>query len=172
VFGRVGVDIGPVNLGSFGLSGEQKSRSDPLATTEGSRDTDKRVAGFDVSGAIAARLYWFAQGLWNNWQGFLDADPSQNYRWFGGFVGLDYIHSDRWAYSLLYNYADAGDFENTGTIFEGINMNTLTFTASYYFMRNVKGIVEINGDFQKETASFTAHPSKEGYVLLGFDAAF
>ena len=85
---------------------------------------------------------------------------------------MDYIHSDRWAFSLLYNYADANDFENSGTIFEGININTLTVTASYYFMRNVKGVIELTGDFQKETTGFTAHPTKEGYALVGIDAAF
>lgn len=173
VFGRIGVDIGPVNIGAFGLSGGQTSRSGTLATADGTRDTDKLVAGADLSGSIAGKFYWFAQGLWNNWQGFLDADPTQNYRWFGGFAGIDYVHSDRWTYSLLYNYADANDLENTGTIYEGINMNTLTFTASYYFMRNVKGVIEINGDFQEETPGvYTAHPTKEGYVLVGFDAAF
>jgi hypothetical protein len=173
VFGRVGVDIGPVNIGAFGLSGGQTSRSGTLATTDGTRDTDKLVAGADLSGTIANKLYWFAQGLWNNWQGFLDSDPTENIRWFGGFAGIDYVHSDRWTYSLLYNYADANDFEDTGTIYEGINMNTLTFTASYYFMRNVKGVIEINGDFQEETPGvYTAHPTKEGYVLVGFDAAF
>ena len=176
VFGRIGVDIGPVNVGAFGLTGQQKSLdtvADPVGTTPGTRDTDKLVAGADISGTIANKFYWFAQGLWNNWQGFLDADPTQNYRWFGGFAGIDYVHSDRWTYSLLYNYADANDLENTGTIYEGINMNTLTFTASYYFMRNVKGVIEITGDFQEETpGDFTTHPTKEGYVLVGFDAAF
>lgn len=172
VFGRVGLDIGPVNLGAFGLSGTQKSRTGSVGQDPGTRDTDKRIAGADASGSIG-KLHWFVQGLWNNWQGFLDADPSQNIRWFGGFAGLDYVHSDRWTYSLLYNYADARDFEGTGTVFEGININTLTLTASYYFMRNVKGVIEVTGDFQKETpGNYVAHPTREGYVLVGFDAAF
>ncbi len=172
VFGRIGVDIGPVNVGLFGLSGQQKSRSNALGTSAGTRDTDKRIAGLDLSGSIGAKTHWFAQALWNNWQGFLDSNPTQDYRWWGGFAGVDYIHSDRWVLSLLYNYADANDFENSGTVFEGININALTVNASYYFMRNVKGVIELTGDFQKETASFTAHPTKEGYVLVGLDAAF
>lgn len=172
VFGRVGVDVGPVNVGLFGLSGQQTSRSNALGTSAGTRDVDKRIAGFDASGSIGTKTHWFTQALWNNWQGFLDSNPSQNYRWWGGFIGVDYIHNDRWAFSLLYNYADANDFENSGTIFEGININTLTVNASYYFMRNVKGVIELTGDFQKETTSFTAHPTKEGYLLVGIDAAF
>jgi hypothetical protein len=48
----------------------------------------------------------------------------QNYKWFGAFVGIDYIQSLRWAHSLLYNYADANDLENTDTIYEGIAMET------------------------------------------------
>jgi len=172
LFGRIGMDIGPVNVGLFGLSGQQMSRSNTLGTVAGTRDTDKRIAGIDLSGSIGAKTHWFTQVLWNNWQGFLDSNPAQDYRWWGGFAGVDYIHSDRWAFSLLYNYADAKDFENSGTIFEGININTLTVNTSYYFMRNVKGVIELTGDFQKETASFTAHPTKEGYVLVGIDTAF
>lgn len=172
VFARIGVDAGPVNVGLFGLSGEQKSRGGALGTVTGTRDTTKRIAGIDLSGSVGAKTHWFAQTLWNDWRGFLDSNPSQDYRWWGGFAGVDYVHSDHWTFSLLYNYADANDFDNSGTIFEGININTLTVTASYYFMRNVKGVIEVTGDFQKETANFTAHPTKEGYVLLGFDAAF
>jgi len=172
VFGRLGLDTGPVTIGLFGLSGEQKSRTGTVGQSTGTRDTDKYILGLDLSGSIGANVHWFMQGLWNRWDGFLDADPAKNYRWYGGFAGIDYIFSNRWAFSLLYNYADAKDFENTGTIFEGININTLTATAAYYFMRNVKGVIEVNGDFQKETAGFTAHPTKEGYVLIGLDAAF
>lgn len=172
VFGRLGVAIGPVNVGVFGLSGEQKSRAGVLGDTAGTRDTAKRMAGVDASGRLGAKTHWFVQTLWNDWQGFLDASPETDYRWWGGFAGVDYIHSARWTYSLLYNYADASDFENTGTIFEGIGINALTVAGSYYFMRNVKGVIEITGDFQKESASFTAHPTQEGYVLVGFDAAF
>ncbi len=175
IFGRIGTAVGPLHLGLFGLSGEQKSRNnvlDPLGTTAGTRDTDKRILGVDVSGVIAGKSHWFAQALWNRWDGYLDSNPAKNYRWFGAFAGVDYIHSERWVFSMLYNFADAQDLENTGTVYEGININTLTLTASYYFMRNVKGVVEIAGDFQKETASYTAHPTKEGYILVGIDTAF
>jgi hypothetical protein len=55
-------------------------------------------------------------------------------------------------------------------------MNSLTFTASYYFMRNLKGIAEINADFLEEEdqtgANFTGHLDKEHYFLIGLDAAF
>ena len=172
VFGRIGVDAGPVNLGLFGLSGQQKSRTGSVGQTAGTRDTTKRIVGLDASGTLGAKTHWFAQALWNDWQGFLDSNPARDYQWWGAFAGVDYVHSERWVFSLLYNYADANDFEGTGTLFEGININTLTLTASYYFMRNVKGVIELTGDFQQETASFTAHPTKEGYFLVGIDAAF
>jgi len=175
VFGRVGMAVGPVNLGVFGFSGNQMSRDnvlDPLGTTAGTRDTDRRILGLDASGTLAGKIHWFAQGLWNTWEGYLDSDPGRSYRWFGGFAGVDYIHDQRWVFSLLYNYVDAGDLKNTGTVYEGFNVNTLSFGTSYYFMRNVKGVIEIAGDFQKKTAAYTAHPTKEGYVLVGIDAAF
>ncbi|MGD8547426.1 MAG: hypothetical protein PVJ10_05595, partial [Thiohalophilus sp.] len=82
----------------------------------------------------------------------------------------------RWAHSLLYNYADAGDLENTDTVYEGIAMETVTYTASYYFMRNVKGVIELNADLQDKVDQtgtyYTGHLTNENYVLVGFDAAF
>ena len=174
IFGRLGTEIGPVKLGLFGLAGQQKSAAGSVGQDTGTRDTDKRVYGIDVSGKTAGNVYWFAQTLWNRWDNFLDADPSRGYRWFGSFAGFDYVHSERWVYSLLYNYNDAGDFGGTHTVYEGIQMNTLTLGATYYFMRNVKGLIELNGDFLKKNndPTFVGHVTKEGYILFGFDAAF
>jgi hypothetical protein len=174
VFGHIGSDIGPVSVGLLGVSGKQKNATGPAGTESGNRDTDKRVLGLDLSGNAQGNLYWYAQLLWNSWNGFLE--PGKDLRWFGGFAGVDYVFSDRWVFSTLYNYADAGDLDNTDTIYEGINLNSLTFTSSYYFMRNVKGIVEVNVDFLgKQDPSgdyFVGHLTKENYLLVGFDAAF
>ena len=174
VFGRVGTDIGGVGIGLFGYSGSQKNATDPAGTGAGDRDTDNLSYGIDLSGKFGVKTYWFAQLLQNTWDGFLD--PAVKYEWFGGFVGIDHIYSPRWAYSLLWNYTDANDFENTDTIYEGIDMNTLTFTASYYFMRNIKGVIEFNLDLldtvPKTGAFFTGHLTGENYALVGFDAAF
>ena len=55
-------------------------------------------------------------------------------------------------------------------------MRTLTFAAAYYFMRNVKGVVELNVDFLDDEPQsgqyYTGHLSKENYFLVGIDAAF
>lgn len=174
IFGRVGTDIAGVGIGLFGYSGTQKNATAPAGINSGDRDTDKISYGFDLSGKITEKTYWFAQLLQNQWDGFLQADTT--YKWFGSFIGVDYIHSDRWAYSLLYNYTDANDFENTDTIYEGIDMNTITFTAAYYFMRNIKGVIEVNLDLLDPVAQtgtyFTGHLTGENYALVGFDAAF
>lgn len=174
VFGRIGTDIGPVSAGLFGFSGKQKNATGDAGTDSGTRDTDKNILGLDFNGKIGSKTYWFAQLLWNEWDGFINA--GQSYDWFGGFVGIDYIQSPRWAHSLLYNYADAGDLENTDTVYEGIAMETLTYTASYYFMRNVKGVIELNADLQDKVNQtgtyYTGHLSNENYLLVGFDAAF
>ncbi|NNJ96174.1 MAG: hypothetical protein HKP12_03360 [Gammaproteobacteria bacterium] len=174
VFGRVGTDIAGVNAGLFGYSGSQKNATDPAGLGVGERDTDKISYGIDLSGKIGDKTYWYVQLLQNQWDGFLQADT--NYRWFGSFAGVDYIHSNRWAYSLLYNYNDANDFKNTDTVYEGIDMNTLTFTAAYYFMRNVKGVIELNLDLLDTVPQsgnyFTGHLTGENYALAGFDAAF
>jgi len=174
IFGRVGGDIAGVGVGLFGYSGSQKNATDPAGLGSGERDTDKISYGIDLSGKFGDKAYWFAQLLQNQWDGFLDANTE--YEWFGSFVGVDYIHSPRWAHSLLWNYNDANDFKNTDTVYEGIDMNTLTYTAAYYFMRNLKGIIELNYDLldtvQKTGSYFTGHLTGENYALIGFDAAF
>jgi len=174
VFGRLATDIGPASLGLFGLFGEQRNVTGPAGTESGDRDTDKTVFGVDASGQIGAGWYWFGQVLWNRWDGFLD--PAVDYEWTAGFAGVDYVYSDKWVFSALVNLADAGDLANTDTIYEGIEMRTLTFAAAYYFMRNVKGVVELNVDFlddEPQTGQYyTGHLSKENYLLVGIDAAF
>lgn len=179
VFGRIGVGGASASIGVFALSGQQKGAADlssPAGQERSLRDTDKRAAGLDLSGNVDGRWYWFAQGLWNSWQGFLDSAPKKDFRWFGGFAGVDYVASDRWVFSTLYNYDDAGDLRHTDTIYEGIDMNSLALGVSYYFMRNAKGVIEANYDFldkkQKSGNYFTGHLEKENYLLVGFDAAF
>lgn len=174
-FGRLGFEAGPVDVGLFGLSGRQKSATGTAGASTGTRDTSKRIVGVDFSGAIDEQFYWFAQGLWNKWSDFLDATPGRDYSWFGSFVGVDYVMSNRWTLSALYNYSRASDFDDTGTLYRGIDMNTLTLGATYYFMRNVKGTIEANLDFQGKDAAgppFVGHQSREHYLLLGIDTAF
>jgi len=174
VFARLGTHIGPVSAGLFGLVGEQKNATGPAGLDPGGRDTDKRIVGLDLSGEVAGNTYWYFQYLWNSWEGFLDR--GKDYNWWGAFAGVDYIMNDRWTFSALYNLADAKDFDNTDTIYEGIDINSLSLTASYYFMRNVKGVAEFNidflGDEDQSGSYFTGHLDKEDYLLIGFDAAF
>ena len=174
VFGRLGTDVGPASLGLFGLFGEQRNASGPAGTESGDRDTDKTVLGVDASGLVGDGWYWFGQILWNSWDGFLD--PAIDYTWTAGFAGVDYVYSDKWVFSMLVNLADAGDLANTDTVYEGIEMRTLTFAAAYYFMRNVKGVIELNVDFLDDEPQsgqyYTGHLSKENYFLVGIDAAF
>jgi hypothetical protein len=175
LFGRLGFSAGPVGIGLFGLAGEQRSATGFAGASTGARATDKQILGLDLSGSVATNVHWFAQGLWSRWDDFLDAAPGTDYDWFGGFAGIDYIPGGRWAFSLLYNYADAGDFDGTDTIFEGIDINSATLGASYYFMRNVKVVIEANADLLKKQTGgppFVGHQTRENYLLVGFDAAF
>lgn len=174
VFGRIGTEISSVSIGLFGLAGEQRNATGPAGMESGDRDTDKYSVGLDLSGHIANRWHWFGQVMWNRWSDFLN--PGTDYDWTGGFAGVDYVYSDKWVFSALLNYADAGDLEDTDTVFEGIDMRTLSFSASYYFMRNVKGMIEVNVDMLSEKNQsgeyFTGHLDQEHYILLGIDAAF
>lgn len=174
VFGRLGSDFGPVSVGLFGLSGGQRNATGPAGIEFGNRRTDKIVTGVDVSGIIDGKWYWFGQYLWNRWAGFLD--PATDYDWSGAFAGVDYVHNEKWVFSALVNHIDAGDFKNTDTIYEGLEMRTVSVAAAYYFMTNVKGVIEANIDLLDETPQtgqyFTGHLSQENYVLIGIDAAF
>ena len=173
LFARAGTDIGGISAGLFALSGEQRNAVGPAGMQSGNRDTDKRILGLDFSGEIGGGFNWFAQVLWNEWDGFLD--PAVSYEWHGAFAGIDWVRNDLWTHSLLYNYADANDLDNTDTVFEGIDMSSLTFSSSYYFMRNVKGVIEFNVDLlstDEPGQFFTGHLSREHYFLVGFDAAF
>ena len=175
-YAHLGTDVGPVGVGLFAASGKQRGAAGPAGLDKSQRNTDKRIVGLDASGDIGSDTHWYAQYLWNTWKGFLDVDPTRTYRWNGGFGGVDWIPNDRWAFSALYNYAKAGDFARTNTIYEGIAINSLSLTASYYFMRNIKGIVELNVDFLSKSRPagpyFTGHLSSENYILFGFDTAF
>ena len=175
IFGRVGLPIGRAELGLFGLSGEQRSATGFAGESRGDRDTDKRIIGLDAAGTLPnGRVHWYVQALWNDWKGFLDSAPQRDFDWFGAFGGIDYVRNDRWSFSILYNYAEADDFEGTGTIYEGIAINSLTFNASYYFMRNLKAVFEANADLlskDRHGPPFVGHQTKEHYVLVGFDMA-
>ena len=173
-FIHIGTTLGPVDTGLFAFAGKQKNATGAGGTVSGSRDTDKNIIGLNASGTIGNNAHWFGQILWNEWDEFIATNT--NYKWLGLFVGVDYITGKRWTYSLLYNYADGKDFDNTDTVYEGIDINSLAFNASYYFMRNVKGVIELNYDFlDKEAQSgtyYTGHLTQENYILFGFDAAF
>lgn len=174
VFMRLGTGIGPVSTGLFAYAGEQRNATGDAGMEQGDRYTDKRIAGLDLSGQIGGKTYWFAQILMNQWDDFIN--QGDDYDWLAGFIGVDYVTGDRWTYSLLYNYAEADDFKNSDTVYEGIEMNSLSLNASYYFMRNLKGVIEVNYDLldevQQSGSYYTGHLSSEDYILFGFDAAF
>jgi len=155
-FGRWGFSLGGVETGLFFYNGQQKNATGPAGTLSGTTDTPKDSYGLDLSGQVG-KTYWYAQYLINRWDGFIT--PGTMYEWPAAFLGLDHVASDRWTYSLLLNYADGSAFKGTDTIYEGIGMETATLTASYYFMRNVKGIIELNVDMlpkQAKTGTYSA----------------
>ncbi|MDZ7671081.1 MAG: hypothetical protein U5Q16_17290 [Gammaproteobacteria bacterium] len=174
VFARFSTSWSGVDGGLFLYAGEQKNSAGPAGIDSGERDTDKEIVGIDLSGRIRGNWRWFGQALWNRWDDFIDVGQQED--WYGGFAGVDYTPPGRWAYSALYNYADANDLDGTDTVFEGIDINSITLSASYYFMRNVKGVMEVNFDLLDEESQtgdfYTGHLTREHYVLVGFDAAF
>ena len=170
VFARLGTEIGGVGIGLFGLTGSERFDGD--ADLPGANDwvSDKRIAGVDLSGSIGPKLHWFFQGLVNEWDDVIVQD--ETYTWDGLFLGIDYIHSPRWAFSALYNRTDSGDLEGSNTVYNGIDMDSITLGASYYFMTNVKGVMEVNYDLLDTDEENYGHNGTDSYFLLGFDAAF
>lgn len=163
-FGRLGADMGPVNGGFFFADGKRENAA-------GTGVSDSQVIGVDFSQSINEEIFWFAQYLQVTWDDFLSKGKSAE--WSGGFAGLDYVYSSRWVFSGLYNYADANDLKDSGTVYEGIALNSFTGAVSYYFMRNVKMLVEANYDMQATDANDgVGHDTKEHYMLVGFDLAF
>ncbi|MDH5256560.1 MAG: hypothetical protein OEX07_01085 [Gammaproteobacteria bacterium] len=163
-FGRLGGELGSVSGGIFIAEGKQENASNNGLSKS-------HVQGIDLSQNINDNIFWFAQYLQVTWKDFLSVD--KNVSWFGGFVGVDYVYSDHWVFSGLYNYADANDLSNSGTIYEGIALNSLSGAVSYYFMRNAKLLIEANVDIQKtDVKNGVGHDTKEHYLLAGFDIAF
>lgn len=196
VYGRIGTGNETLSVGLFGYGGRQpngyeqqwnNNDNTPPASSAG-----KRIVGLDLSGQ-AGQINWYVQALYNRWTDFLKNDDGEwdDYAWYGGFAGVDWVASPEWAFSLLYNYADAGDLDGvdltdtTGVNlnddldnselaavrYDGINTNLLTFTTSYYMARNVRAMVEVNADLQS-TESEGAHRESGSYFLVGLDAAF
>lgn len=173
-FAHLGVEIIPVGrLGIFGFLGNQSSAAGTYATETGVRGSRRIVLGFDVSGDIDQKLYWFGQALWNRWDNFLDSDPTRDFNWFGGFAGMDYVHTDRWTFSFLYNGSTAGDFKGSGTVYEGLRGSVASMAVSYYFSRNIRALVEGGVDLLSKEADpdFVGHETREDYFVIGFDAA-
>ncbi len=172
IFARVGTEIGGISLGLFGLTGRERfdGTFDGTNFIENSWDSKKRIAGIDLSGKVGNNVYWFFQGLANEWDDVLERDKT--YDWNGMFIGVDYIHSPLWAYSALYNLTDSGDLDGTDTAYNGIDMNSLTLTTSYYFMTNAKLVLEGNLDMLDTDTENNGHNATDNYLLVGFDAAF
>ncbi|MFP4131740.1 MAG: hypothetical protein ACLFVF_06470 [Thiohalospira sp.] len=173
-FARLGFEVGGVGVGLLGLSGGwQGVDTDAGDVSAGNgADSDIQIGGLDLAGRISPTVDWYTQYLQVTWTDFLDGE---DVTWDGGFAGVDWIPNDRWAFSALYNHTDSGDLDGSETVYDGIDMQTVSLTASYYFMRNVKGLVEVNADLL-DTEDPAVHPyghlSGEDYLLMGFDAAF
>ncbi|MDH5301994.1 MAG: hypothetical protein OEW58_11590 [Gammaproteobacteria bacterium] len=164
LFGRAGASLGEANAGLFVAQGKRDNAAGPSLI-------DSQVLGLDMSYNVDDKLFLFAQLLQVDWKDFLGAGKST--QWMGGFAGVDYVHSDHWVFSALYNFADNKDFKNTGTVYEGIGLNSLTGTASYYVKRNVKLLLEANYDLlATDTRDGVGHDTQEHYFLVGFDAGF
>jgi hypothetical protein len=177
-FTRLGFELGGLSVGLMGLSGGWQGIADDgtgnpaTSVAGGGPDSDIRIGGLDLSGRFTSTLDWYAQYLQVTWTDFL---AGEDVTWDGGFAGVDWIPNDRWAFSALYNHTESSDLDGTETVYDGIDMQTVSLTASYYFMRNVKGLVEVNADLldTEDPAKVPyGHLTGENYLLMGFDAAF
>jgi len=151
---------------------EQLTPSDPLAEQLSTRNAFRYTTGVDFQGHPTNSVVWMAQFIWNKWDDFLE--KQQTKQWYGGFFSIDYHATSSMSYSLLFNYSNAYDFKNTGTVFEGLSSTSVTTTLSYYFRSNVRGILEITMDFlsKEDDDDFVGHESKEDAIILGIDISY
>ena len=156
-------------LGLFWQVNQQYAATGQLANQPSDQESYRYVTGFDIQAYPSSKVSWNFQFLWNQWQDFLVKGERIN--WWGGYLSVDYAATTRTAYSLLYNFTSAGDFKDSGTIYEGLSTNVVTTTISYYFRSNVRGVLEITMDFlpQENDADFVGHESKEDMISIGID---
>jgi len=159
-------------IGAFSQINQQFGATGNIGDNASDRITFQYTAGVDIQAYSNHKVSWMVQFMWNKWNEFLQ--KGKNSQWYGGFIGIDYRASDYISYSLLYNYTNAKDFKNTGTIYEGLNANVVTTTVSYYFRSNVRGILEISMDFlpADNDDDFVGHETKEDAIILGIDISY
>ncbi len=160
------------DTGFFWLNGRQQSVSGVLADQPGDAESTRLIFGLDFAMKANNSVRFYGQGLMNQWVDFIV--PGDRYIWYAGFIGADYFASDELTFSLLYNYATAGEFDGSGTIYEGLDLNAITTSASFYMARNARLILEITLDLLPidNDVDFVGHEDKEDYLSLGFDLSF
>ncbi|MCB0421251.1 MAG: hypothetical protein KDD61_09650 [Bdellovibrionales bacterium] len=175
-FGRLGYEIGGITSGVFALKGNQYAKSGAKLTGSTSIPSDVDIYGVDISGPVTSKFDFYFQYLATKWTGIDSTNSANAFDWTGGFLGIDYLWNDKWVFSLLQNYVDAGDFSSSHTVYRGLAVNSTSFTVSHYVARNAKLVFEVMGDWletDRTTSDRTyGHQEKESSVLLGVDAAF
>lgn len=172
VYGYLSRRFSHAKVGLFSQVSQQFSATGALANTASNRVSFQYTTGFDIQGFPNHKINWILQALWNRWSGFLEENV--NHQWFGGFININYRATDELSYSLLYNYTNAYDFKDSGTIYEGLSSNVITTTISYYFRSNVRGILEISMDFlpADNDDDFIGHETKEDALIIGIDISY
>jgi len=172
LYGYFAKQFGAYRIGGLGGINQQYGAAGDFAELYSERLSYQYIAGFDIQAFPSEKVSWIFQFIWNQWKNFLAV--GEKHQWFGGFLGAHYAYSDTVSYSLLVNYTDAGDFKNSGTIYEGLATNLTTASISYYFRRNVRGVLEISMDMLplENDADFIGHESKEDSISVGFDVNY
>ena len=172
LYGYVSRQFSKFKLGVFSQINQQFGVTGVTGQTNTDQLTFQYTTGFDIQAYPSHKINWMAQFMWNKWTGFLK--KGQVIQWYGGFIGIDYRATEYISYSLLYNYSNAGDFKDTGTIYEGISANVITTSVSYYFRSNVRGILEISMDFlpADNDDDFVGHETKEDALIIGIDISY
>ena len=172
IYGYLSRRFSHAKIGTFSQVSQQFAPTGTLAETPSNRVSFHYTTGLDIQGFPNHKINWILQAFWNRWNGFLEENV--NHQWFGGFININYRATDELSYSLLYNYTNAYDFKNSGTIYEGLSSNVITTTVSYYFRSNVRGILEVSMDFlpADNDDDFIGHETKEDAFILGIDISY
>lgn len=154
-YGKISFDTEAGSFGFYGYSGREKNAA--------GIESDFYRIGPDFSIDFADD--------WKIWGNFLygeDTNPRfkggavDEISSWGGFVGVTRPLAEGWILSLLYNKVKV-----TGR--RDLDAHTVTANLSYYFMHNLKGMVEFTGDIEENSPS---HPRREHTGVLGLVLAY
>jgi hypothetical protein len=110
-----------------------------------------------------------AQWTLNQWASFLGNSTKQ--RWHGGFVLAEFLPTTHIGWSVLYQYIDAGSFNDSGSIWEGLAKHTLSNSLSWGQQANFRYRLDLTLDLLPSLGGIpsTRHAHQQSVISAGVE---